>query len=107
VYYTVHVRDTLWESRIGAGEATKLGNFTVKQSEFALGKDGIYFFDLTERAPGATLKFLDLHSRAVTALTQITRRPAQGLALSPDGRTLLWSQVERDSSDLLFADHVR
>jgi hypothetical protein len=43
----------------------------------------------------------------VTALARINRRLAQGLSLSPDGRTLIWSQVERDVSDLMFADGVR
>ena len=107
LYYTRGDRETLWLSPVAVRQPTKLGDFSINNSEFVLGHEGIYFLDTTGTETGASLKYLDLGSRVVTTIMQISRRPAQGLSLSPNGRTLLWSQVERDSSDLMFADNIR
>jgi hypothetical protein len=57
------------------------------------------------------VKFIDFATRRVTQIMRLERKlrrdPLRGLALSPDGRSLLCTLVERDSSDLLLVENFR
>jgi serine/threonine protein kinase len=66
------------------------------------GKDGIYF------ARGRTLLFLDFKTRKTVEVLTFTKNVftlARAIDLSPDGRELLWSQVDSTSSDIALLEN--
>jgi Tol biopolymer transport system component/DNA-binding winged helix-turn-helix (wHTH) protein len=63
---------------------------------------GIYF--VPADAP-RTLRYFDFASRKVSDVFHLRKDFAQGLSVSPDGRWLLYSQVDDENSDIMLVDH--
>jgi Tol biopolymer transport system component/DNA-binding winged helix-turn-helix (wHTH) protein len=70
--------------------------------------EGLFF--ATAPADGARLEFLNLTTRQITEITRLPRgveRYVPGLAVSPDGRSILYCQKDRSGSDLMMVEHFR
>jgi Tol biopolymer transport system component len=52
-----------------------------------------------------TLRYFDFASRKVSDVFHLRKDFAQGLSVSPDGRWLLYSQVDDENSDIMLVDH--
>lgn len=74
-----------------------------------LAKSGIYYLDVPQTPkPKATLEFFDLEQKRTTKLAQFGEplnpwNPA--IALSPDGRHLLYDQLERPVSNIVLLEN--
>jgi hypothetical protein len=70
---------------------------------WAPGRNGIFFVD--NRPEGNWLQFLNVESRKITRIREIGKLldgPA-GLAISPDERTVLFAQRDKDDRDIMLA----
>ena len=68
------------------------------------GKEGVYFLKAQD------LMYLDLATRKTTKVLTLAKRVApnlRGIDLSPDGRELLWAQVDSSSSDIALVENFR
>jgi Tol biopolymer transport system component/DNA-binding winged helix-turn-helix (wHTH) protein len=63
---------------------------------------GIYF--VPSDAP-RTLRYFDFASRKVSDVFHLQNDFAQGLSVSPDGHSLVYSQIDDENSDILLVDH--
>jgi hypothetical protein len=57
-----------------------------------------------------TLEFFDFASRRATRLANLEREPTRfepGLAISPDGRTILYTQTDQADSDIVLVENFR
>ena len=87
---------------------------------FAIVREGVYF----EASPpageiglrslfapfarGAPIDFLSFAPGGkITTILKLTEYAGHGLEVSPDGRTLLFGQMDGFSEDLLLVEHVR
>ncbi|MCC6859016.1 MAG: PD40 domain-containing protein [Bryobacterales bacterium] len=74
-------------------------------------KNGIYFLDRQEMEGNGVryfLRFLDLATRRDRLVMPLERRPYNsGLALSPDGRYCLYTQVDRSDTDIMLVNNFR
>src|SRR5207248_9318173 len=64
---------------------------------WALAPDGIYFADAAEHTPGMSIYFFRFRDRRVTKIATSDRPPMiadSAMTLSPDGRLLLYTQVD-------------
>jgi hypothetical protein len=87
------------ESPIRELEAINLGR------QWTLTKLGIYYILRTE---SPSICFFDFASRRSNVLFGIANKPAfgsPGPSLSPDGRSLLYSQVEREGSNVMLLEN--
>jgi hypothetical protein len=69
---------------------------------------GIYFLDGDPPQPG--IHFLDFASARTKRVADVPGRAETwggGLALSPDGRTLLFSQIDEVASDIMLIEGFR
>jgi eukaryotic-like serine/threonine-protein kinase len=76
-------------------------------TDWALGKDGIFFLD--RRALQTTIKFFDLRTKQIRQVATLNK-PAYawgGLSLSPDGKWLAYSQVDDTPSDIMLVEHFQ
>jgi hypothetical protein len=80
-------------------------------AHWALASDGIWFINqreaLTDLPVPSTLKFFSFKNRAVTSSIDLEGNIppiAPGLAVSPDGRYLLFNRLDESQSDLLCTD---
>ncbi len=107
LYFTHRGRAGLWRMPATGGDETLILDRLqpLDWLNWALARDGVYFID--RAAPGATrLAWFDLNSRQVGALTTIPKfLYKSGLSLAPDGRTLLYTKIEKSESDLTLVDN--
>jgi len=88
---------------LGGGEFTELIP-AVCNRNFALAPHGIYFIHSKEKP---AIEFLNFATAKVTMVSRIANESAYGLALSPDGRELLYSQFDENGSDLMLVENFR
>jgi Tol biopolymer transport system component len=69
---------------------------------------GIYFID-NAATPKPLLRFISLPTRKVRTLRQLEKQAwgGPGLAVSPDGKTILMGQVDEWGSDIMLAENFR
>jgi Tol biopolymer transport system component len=78
------------------------------EPDFLVSSSGIYFIDGDPPRPG--IHFLDFASGRTKRVADIPGRPeiwGGGLALSPDGRSLLFSQLDEIASDIMLIEGFR
>ena len=69
-------------------------------SNWVPAKDGLYFF--SPNRPGSDIEFLNFTTGQVSHLAKLDKPSFYGLALSPDGRSLLYSQQDRNDHQILL-----
>jgi Tol biopolymer transport system component/DNA-binding winged helix-turn-helix (wHTH) protein len=75
---------------------------------WTVGQKGIYFVS-SGRKSGASLKLFNLTSREVGRVAELEKYPwgGPGLVISPDGASVLYSQVDVAGSDIVIVDGYR
>ena len=113
VYYTRdnQVGSSLWKVPVGGGEETQVLE-SVHTPNFSVTPQGIYFI----QAPGTDepgwsflIRFFDFATGRATTIHSLPSgvRAAQGLTVSPDGRSILYTQVDQSQSDLMLVENFR
>ena len=74
---------------------------------FAVAEKGIYFLDWAGPGNPAGLFFQGATRTQVGTVDGPPAVADSGFALSPDGRHLLYSQVDQAGSDILIMEHYR
>ena len=93
---------SVWKIPVEGGEEKKILDGVNPGTLWTVGPRGIYFFTVAndlcvhEFATGKTRKLLTVE-RPVT----------YGLAVSPDGQTILYTQLDVDGSDLMLVENFR
>jgi Tol biopolymer transport system component len=104
-----YARDTnpisIWRVPVAGGEETKVLDGLSYNFNFAVTATGIYV--LAVRGPIASIEFFDLATGTNTRLHTLDRPFWFGFALSPDGGSILFSQVESRASDLMLVENLR
>lgn len=69
---------------------------------------GIYFASAASAGP--RLEFFNFATRQISRVTRLSKGPHRhtpGLAVSPDGRSILYAQIDQSGSDLMLAGFCR
>jgi Tol biopolymer transport system component/DNA-binding winged helix-turn-helix (wHTH) protein len=107
VYYSKSFRsDEIWKVPAGGGEETLVLKVAGLDSwSWALGPAGIYF--VTDRSGGkGTLSFYEFDTRKVLSLMPFEKRVVQP-ALSPDGKSLIFFQIDQWEQTIMLVNHFR
>jgi Tol biopolymer transport system component/DNA-binding winged helix-turn-helix (wHTH) protein len=99
-------RPSLWSVGPDGSEEPQVLDF-VPFGMFAPVSDGIYF--LARSGPGmpGRVQFLNSDTRNIRTVLSLEKPSFYGLSVSPDGGTLLFSQVDREESDIMMVDNWR
>ena len=74
---------------------------------WAVIEKGIYYLDL-KKPPG--INFFDIASHRVSRVFDLENRPARrapGLAVSPDKKTILYTQLDALNNDIVLVENFR
>jgi serine/threonine protein kinase/Tol biopolymer transport system component len=110
----------LWRVPVAGGEEVAVLPRLASYGNFAVASGGIYF---EERLPGnplghtpdftpftrleVAIDFLSFATGKVTRVITLDRHAGHGFDLSPDGRTLLFGQVDSFTEDLMLVENFR
>ena len=110
VYYTKdRTADDAWKVPVGGGdEVPVLENL---EGRWAIAEKGLYFFGRAKgAAPGAKwfIQLFDFATKQVTPVVALEKEPfVEPPAVSPDGRTFLYTQVDTGETDLMLVENFR
>jgi Tol biopolymer transport system component len=104
IYHTKDSVRGLWKVPVEGGEET----LVLKQVgrgywlPWGLTVEGIYFYN-------ADTKVIEFFSFATHKITQIAKpeKAVESLAVSPDGRSILFAQMDRDESHIMLVENFR
>jgi hypothetical protein len=112
VYYAKLWTGEIWSAAADGGDERPVPGLPPRSvkwhADWALGPSGIYFIDGDPPRPG--IHFLDFATARVRRVADIPGRPESwggGLALSPDGGSLLFSQVDEIAADIMLIEGFR
>jgi hypothetical protein len=109
VYYAKPNTPGVFKVPVAGGEETRVLD-RGGQNVWALTGQGICFFDLTD-STGTALKFYNFATRKVTFLRDFSNtalsKSATALSVSPDGRWILYMQLDRSGSNLMLVENFR
>ena len=106
IFYARRDEPGLWKMPIEGGEETLVldrlktghwGNWVVLEK-------GIYFINSDSEA---AIEFFDFATRRASRVTEIKTPNNPGLAISPDGRWILYAQVDRTDGDIMLVENFR
>jgi Tol biopolymer transport system component len=96
----------LWKMPLSGGEESQVLP-SVFRSAFSVVNDGIYFIP----EPGAdgkySIQFLSFATGKVKTVVPIPGQVSYGLSVSPDGRSILYTQNDEAGSDLMLVENFR
>jgi hypothetical protein len=107
---------TLWRVSVSGGEEVQVVRNLASYGNFAVARDGIYFESsppssplghIPILSPEATIEFLSFATGRVTRVMTVDRHAGHGLDVSPDGRTLLFAQMDSFTEDLMLVENFR
>jgi len=85
-------------------DATRKQRF-VREARAAVHEQGIYY--IVHRSNETKLEFYDLVKGRSSTIASNLGTIAGGLAVSPDGRTILYSRVDSSVADLMLVENFR
>lgn len=107
--YTKPFSPGLWRMALSDGNERQLFSAEIAghKSAFGPGRSGIYFIRQDTLQQKEFLEFFPFEGGPATKVADLARRTELGFALSPDERTILYSQVDHISSELMIVEQFR
>jgi Tol biopolymer transport system component len=106
IFYTKTTEPGLWMLSLESAIESKIVPNTVGFACFTMGKRGMYF----ERggvAPGFTISYMSFSDHVVSDLVTINAPVGDGLTVSPDERSIVYSQIDHSGSDLFLVENFK
>jgi Tol biopolymer transport system component/predicted Ser/Thr protein kinase len=92
---------TLWKASLDGGDERQIADGLHRYS-FVVAEKGVYFV-----TAGRTIEFLNSADGKITEVCALDKPVDLGLSLSPDGRRLLWAQLDQLDSNLMLVENFR
>jgi Tol biopolymer transport system component/DNA-binding winged helix-turn-helix (wHTH) protein len=106
IYYTKGLVDTsVWRLPVEGGQPTKVLERLSIYLNLAIVDEGIYFVPQQVTALAASIEFLDFTTNHTKRIASFGKFLSNGLALSPDGRWILYVQDELGSAELRLVEN--
>ena len=112
-YYTKddRARTSLWKVPVGGGEEIQVLE-SVYRRNFSVTPQGIYFIqppDTDEPGSSFLIRFFDFATGRATTIHSLPPGVFVnvGLTVSPDSRSILYTQVDQSQSDLMLVENFR
>jgi Tol biopolymer transport system component len=109
LYYKKSILSTeVWRLPTAGGEEERLFGTSGPVMDLAVSDKGIYceVNPLLEEGSGS-IQFFDFVSRKVEEISHTPKPVFVGLGISPDGRSLTYSQIERAETGLMRVEHFQ
>ena len=109
LYYAKRDPDSLWRMPVDGGGEAKVLDAVVEEDwtvgEWTVGKEGIYF-NAVDKKGRSNICLQEFATGKIRTIGTTERPVAFGMAVSPDGRTLLYTQDD-PGLDLMLVENFR
>jgi Tol biopolymer transport system component/DNA-binding winged helix-turn-helix (wHTH) protein len=108
LYFTRILRadsGSIWRMPIAGGPEEQLSD-SLYRVNYAVAKRGIYYMTHAGESGNSVLKLYDF-ATGTTSTVLAMGRPEFGLDVSPDGRYLVYAQLDDPASDLMLVENFR
>ncbi len=96
---------SLWRMPAGGGEESMVLDSMSRETPYAVANQGIYFFRNSDKKDQFDVCFLPLPAGKTRKLLTIERAYVGDMTVSPDGRTILYTQADQTGSDLMLVEN--
>jgi hypothetical protein len=97
----------LWRMPVDGGEENEVVAGISDWSTFAPLDHGVYFIPRRGHAAPASIQFLSFADGRITTIKAISKPVFVGFTVSPDGKSLLYTQIDQEASDLMLIERFR
>jgi hypothetical protein len=80
---------------------------SVFGQSFVIVNEGIYFIPRPDSAGRTSLQFFNFATKKIRSITTFEGPAGYYLSISPDGRWILYSQIDQMGSDLMLVENFR
>jgi Tol biopolymer transport system component len=98
---------SIWKASVDGNQETKVLDSVDRDGEWTVGKEGIYFFITADKMGHRDICFYGFATGQTRKILTIQRPVENHIAVSPDGRTILYPQSDESGSVLMLVDNVR
>ena len=98
---------TVWRASVDGNQETKVLDSVHGEGKWAVGKEGIYFFRTPDNLGHSDICFYEFATGQIRKMVTIERTVDNNIAVSPDGRTILYPQSDESGSVLMLVDNFR
>jgi Tol biopolymer transport system component len=98
---------TIWRIPVNGGEPTKIIDGVSTGGQWTVGPDGIYFFATPDERGRSEMRLYEFATGRTKKILTVDRTTAMSIAVSPDGRTILYPQFDDQGSDLMLVENFR
>ncbi len=106
VYYTNALFSTsLWKMPIEGGEASKVLEGLSNYENVAIVGSGIYFVTTQHTTGDSSIRFLSFATSSISNLATFEKSSVYGLAVSPDGKWILYAPEQQVGSELMLVEN--
>jgi serine/threonine protein kinase len=95
---------SIWKVPVEGGGETKIIDSVNPSTLWAIGSKGIYFFAYDDKGQ-SELRVQEFATGKTKKLLKFDRPISWGLTVSPDDRTILYTQVDEAGSDLMLVEN--
>jgi Tol biopolymer transport system component len=112
LYYVKSLAATsLWKIPVEGGQATKVLEGLSTSLNLAIVDSGLYFVPAASSGSGSSIQFLNFATNRISPVATF-EKPLNvgvggGLAVSPDGRWILYTQADQAGSELMLVENFR
>ena len=97
----------LWSMPVAGGAEGELLAGMSDWSAFAPAAKGVYFIPPRGPFDPASIQFFHLAERRTTMVASLPKPVFLGLTVSPDEKSLLFTQIDEQASDVMLVDGLR
>ena len=98
---------SLWRIPVGGSEETMVLDSIACHPPYAVWEQGIYFFTPADKQGRKDLTRYDSRTRERRKILTLENTGAFYVAVSPDGRTILYTQTDQSGTDLMLVENFR
>ena len=108
LYYVKALFGTnVWKVPVEGGEETEVFESLSSYNNMAVVHEGIYFIPTQRASKGSSIQFFSFATGKIEPIATLEKTEGGGLAVSPDGRWMLYGQIDQQGSDLMLVENFR
>ena len=95
---------SIWRISVDGGGETKLIDGVSTTGQWTTGPDGVYYFATPDSTGRSEMRLYESSTGRTTTILTAERSVTFRIAVSPDGRTIFYPQMDDQGSDLVLVE---